>query len=1086
MLTTDELVKQRAPEIARAIQAAAMGSPTEADFRRTVEQRLDNFAAEVNVPLRTHHEYTLATGRADTVYNRLVIEYKRPGQLSQAPSNRNNLAAVEQTKGYIESIEHSQHISQGRLLGVVTDGRWMIYCRHIAGRWRVETPVPVDTDSVARLLTLLVRLQAGAAMVPSNLIEDFGSETLTAQRATRALYTALQTCTDPLVRALFEQWQTFFGEVTGYEESAARLRANPEFKQFAKGMGLRGEQVDPPYLFFAVHTYFAMLIKFIAWLTVSRYLGGAGAPFDELQALPSDELLVALRAMERGETFRARGVRNLLEGDFFAWYLRAWGDPIELQVREVLKGLSRYDPATLEDEPELTRDLLKQLYQYLMPRHLRHDLGEYYTPDWLAQRVLNMVDGGAYKGDPRKRVLDPACGSGTFLVLAIKATRDYCEQKGIADADALELILTNIVGIDLNPLAVIAARTNYLLALGDLLEARGGRDIDIPVYLADSIMTPNLGGDLFTHNRYLVKTTVGVFEIPQACATRERIAALADVLDESVEENAPTETFMARVRDRVGLSTAEFYAADVVLKALCERLAGLHRKGLDGLWARLIKNAFAPVFLERFDYVVGNPPWVNWENLPEEYRSQSIPLWHYHGMIPPGGLKSILGHSKMDISMLMTYVASDNYLKDNGRLGFVITQSVFKTAGAGQGFRRFQLGSGSPVGVVVVDDMADLKPFEGASNRTAVVVLERGQVTKYPVPYSHWYKPGGGSTIPEDVTLEDITKERIAAYHEFYAEPVDETDLTSPWISGRRRGVSAVKKILGVSDYQAHAGAYTGGANAVYWLEVMGQRPDGLLLVSNITEGAKRQVENIQTAIEPDLIYPLLRARDVRRWWSLPSAHILMTKPAGCQEKAIPEEKMKAMYPKTYTYLSHFHSVLDQRRDAVLVRSRESIPFYSIGAVSDYTFAPYKVVWGRIAAEIEAAVAFATPGERPPVPQETISLVAFDKLEEAHYFCAAVNSVPFNFATQSYSQRGGKSFGTPSILENVRVPHYNPTSPTHRRLAALSQEAHAATAAGDLARVQEIEAAIDQLAKDLWGLSQQELEDIQRSLAEIQ
>jgi hypothetical protein len=52
----------------------------------------------------------------------------------------------------------SQRIKEGRLVGVVTDGRWMIYCRHIAGRWRVEDPVPVDADPVARLLTLLVHV----------------------------------------------------------------------------------------------------------------------------------------------------------------------------------------------------------------------------------------------------------------------------------------------------------------------------------------------------------------------------------------------------------------------------------------------------------------------------------------------------------------------------------------------------------------------------------------------------------------------------------------------------------------------------------------------------------------------------------------------------------------------------------------------------------------------------------------------------------------------------------------------------------------------------------------------------------------
>ncbi len=94
MPTTDELVQRRAPEIARVIQTAAEGSPLEADFRRPVEEALAQFADETGVPLRTHHEYTLATGRADTVYNRLVVEYKRPGHLSEYRSNRNNVAAV--------------------------------------------------------------------------------------------------------------------------------------------------------------------------------------------------------------------------------------------------------------------------------------------------------------------------------------------------------------------------------------------------------------------------------------------------------------------------------------------------------------------------------------------------------------------------------------------------------------------------------------------------------------------------------------------------------------------------------------------------------------------------------------------------------------------------------------------------------------------------------------------------------------------------------------------------------------------------------------------------------------------------------
>jgi SAM-dependent methyltransferase len=729
-------------------------------------------------------------------------------------------------------------------------------------------------------------------------------------------------------------------------------------------------------------------------------------------------------------------------------------------------------------DPEETRDLLKQLYQNLMPRRLRHDLGEYYTPDWLAERLLNQL---GVDGDPGKRLLDPACGSGTFLVLTIKRIKAYAGERMLPPAGVLEQILQNVVGFDLNPLAVISARTNYLLALGDLLPYRQG-EISIPVYLADSILTPTAGQDLFTHHAYSFHTVLGRFSVPRSLVDARSIDRLADLLEECVGMGLRPDQFRARLLQTFPHLDKETAEVGVAV-GLYERLLDLDRQGINGIWARVIKNAFAPLFQGRFDYVAGNPPWVNWESLPDEYRQETKALWFYHGLFPHGGMDTILGKGKKDISMLMTYVAMDRYLKDGGRLGFLITQSVFKTAGAGQGFRRFRLGDGTPLKVVHVDDMASLKPFEGASNRTAIVILERGGETRYPVPYSFWYKPGGGSVVPEDLTLEEIAREKIAAYRRFVARPVDEKDPTSPWITGRPQALKAVKKLLGTSDYRAYEGANTGGANGVYWLEIVGRRPDGLLVISNITEGMKRQVENVQAAIEPDLLYPLLRGRDVGRWQAQPSAYILMAQDPQ-KRRGYDEDWLSVKYPKTYSYLKYFEAALRSRSGYRRYFS-ESDPFYSMFDVGDYTFAPYKVVWGRIAAEIAAAVVSIVPGEKPPIPQETVSMVAFDNLEEAHYLCAIMNSAPFNFAAQSYSQKGGKSFGTPSILENIFVPRYDPTNPTHRQLAALSQQAHEATAAGDAARVREIEAEIDRLAAQLWGLTEAELREIQESLEEL-
>lgn len=124
---------------------------------------------------------------------------------------------------------------------------------------------------------------------------------------------------------------------------------------------------------------------------------------------------------------------------------------------------------------------------------------------------------------------------------------------------------------------------------------------------------------------------------------------------------------------------------------------------------------------------------MNWESLPDDYRKDTKRLWVYHGLFPHGGMDTILGKGKKDISMLMTYSAMHDYLNPGGRLGFVITQSVFKTSGAGQGFRRFLLGNGEYIQVIAVDDMVELQPFEGASNRTSIVILEKGTQTRYPV-----------------------------------------------------------------------------------------------------------------------------------------------------------------------------------------------------------------------------------------------------------------------------------------------------------------------------------------------------------------
>src|SRR5439155_26194367 len=125
----------------------------------------------------------------------------------------------------------------------------------------------------------------------------------------------------------------------------------------------------------------------------------------------------------------------------------------------------------------------------------------------------------------------------------------------------------------------------------------------------------------------------------------------------------------------------------------------------------VIKHAFAPSFTERVDFVVGNPPWIRWGYLPRDHRDETVPLWQNYGLFSLKGFESRLGSGEKDFSQLFTYCCIDNFLKPGGKIGFIITNTVFKAKGQAEGFRRFRLGeSGDFFKVECVHDLSLTKP----------------------------------------------------------------------------------------------------------------------------------------------------------------------------------------------------------------------------------------------------------------------------------------------------------------------------------------------------------------------------------------
>lgn len=434
----------------------------------------------------------------------------RPGHLA---SEQNVQRAAQQLAEYLEAVAGRGRDSKAlkRVAGACTDGQRIFFLRYwpqellrarqipasrqaalfgsegVPGGFQMLGPYALTRASLEELFRYL-RALSRRPLVAEALAQTFGPGSEVAQNAVRAWYRALTAARSERARTLYRQWERTFGVVYGEETS----QAERDVPELARGYGLpEGAGLKPAL--FTVHTYFALIMKLLAAEILALQAGSlAPSLFAELLGLDTETLKERLGRLEAGDDYRAYGIRNFLEGDFFQWYLDAWDEALGMALQALVRELSDFEPATPTLRPGEARDLLKKLYQYLVPRKLRHDLGEYYTPDWLAERLLNQL---GYDGNPDVRLLDPACGSGTFLTLALARVRERMEFE-LWDRDprrrreCAEKVLRNIVGFDLNPLAVIAARTNYLLAFGDLL--RDVRPVEIPVYNCDAVLTPVL------------------------------------------------------------------------------------------------------------------------------------------------------------------------------------------------------------------------------------------------------------------------------------------------------------------------------------------------------------------------------------------------------------------------------------------------------------------------------------------------------------------------------------------------------------------------------------------------------------------
>ena len=404
----------------------------------------------------------------------------------------------------------------------------------------------------------------------------------------------------------------------------------------------------------------------------------------------------------------------------------------------------------------------------------------------------------------------------------------------------------------------------------------------------------------------------------------------------------------------------------------------------------MVRDAFAAGKEERFEFIAGNPPWVNWRHLGAPYRDRIASLWTAYRLFTQRGIKARLGAAMDDLSSLMTYVCADRYLEDDGRLAFILPAALFQSAGGGAAFRRFELPGNRFLRVVSVEEIDGAKVFEGAMTRPAIAVFEKCRTaTVYPVPY-------------------------LRRGEQCEARPVAR-DPTSPWSVAPPSRAGEFDELRGESPYVARVGAHTGGAAGVFWVDVL-EDHGATLLIRNRGSAGKNKFAEVTVEVERELVHPLVRGRDLRDGEAHPSAHILL--PHSRDGRPIEESRMAAEYPKTFAYFERFRDFMLARPHYRQHFAKQRLPYWSMYNVGPYTFAEHRVAWPEQTSKFTAARL--APGH---IADAKLATVAVGSVAEAVHVETFLNSEPVRAFIDSYVVRTQIST---HIMRYVRVPPFTP------------------------------------------------------------
>lgn len=385
-----------------------------------------------------------------------------------------------------------------------------------------------------------------------------------------------------------------------------------------------------------------------------------------------------------GQFFQQKNIQNLVDYDYFGWLNSSpYVEGIVEYARRIQRLLVSYDFRVIAEE-----DLFGALLAQLSNREHRLLLGQDFTPHWVAR---SMVEYAIDRLEEDPHILDMCCGSGVYLIEAIRKVREkYSISAQEYDSQKDEIAFSCVMGFDIDPLAVMLAKVNWVMSMRDLFPYHSGQ-ITIPVYHADSLfvatpITHNMPSN--SQDSYVMHFDKNRVEIPGHMLTpshRRTFDAFMSICykyamkrAEQKESNLTEkqiDSVLTSVESEssVVLSHAERQAQRVAAYNLILQLEDLQRQGRNGIWYFILNNSYKPgLVANQFNCIVSNPPWLAMSKLADNpYKKALQKKTDSFGIKPPGA-----SHLHMELATTFLLASIDKYLKEGARWMCIMPGSI--------------------------------------------------------------------------------------------------------------------------------------------------------------------------------------------------------------------------------------------------------------------------------------------------------------------------------------------------------------------------------------------------------------------------